>query len=876
MDCGPASLKSILEGYGIPVSYGRLREACQTQVDGSSIDTLEEVAVQLGLDAEQIMVPADHLLLNESAALPALVVTRIPPGVTHFLVVWRKFGSWVQVMDPGTGRCWQRRQSLIDDLYLHEHIVPAAGWRDWAGTKEFTFPLQVRLERLGIARVEARSLIADATTFAEWRPLAALDASTRLVTSLVNSRGVPKGRVASAMVKRYSDCEGGGQDGSVDDVPDAFWSVRPTETDEDGEEHLSLRGAVLVRFKGRLSDPTVDDSLPPELQAALNEEAPRPGVELLRTLREDGIVAPLAILLGSVVAAGAVFLETLLFRSMLDAGSFLGFSDQRALALTVFAFFLALTLALRFPISAILLRWSRGLETRLRMRILGKIPRLSDRYFHSRLSSDMAERAHSLYQLRTLPEIGGELVQALCLIVATTAGIIWLNPAATPIVLTVAFLNLSVPLLAQRFLTEKDLRVRTHFGALMRFYLDGLLGIVAIRCHAAEGALRSEHESLLVDWVRSGLGLLRASIAVSGVVGISSSALTIWLVLNYLNRVGESAMVLLLVYWALTLPILGNRVAQLASMYPGLRNITLRIVEPLSAPDETVIAHNADSRPTTESTAVTVNMRGVRVRTGGHVILDEVNLQIDSGSHVAVVGPSGAGKSSLVGLLLGWHQPTEGIITVDDEILEDDVLQRLRRQTAWVDPEVRLWNRSFFDNLSYGCSNDASAAMSAVIRETDLYGVLEGLPDGFQTSLGEGGCVVSGGEGQRVRLARALLRPDVRLAILDEPFRGLDRTQRRRLLDCARRRWVSGTLIFITHDVGETVDFERVLVIERGRIVEDGDPVKLWGNPRSRYAQMLTAEQKLWRKIWTPANWRVVRVDDGVVRETEGKVTWPT
>src|SRR5574339_533243 len=84
MDCGPASLKCLLEGFGIHASYGRLREACQTDVDGTSIDTIEAAAVQLGLDAEQVMLPPDHLLLSESNALPALVVVRVPGGLTHF------------------------------------------------------------------------------------------------------------------------------------------------------------------------------------------------------------------------------------------------------------------------------------------------------------------------------------------------------------------------------------------------------------------------------------------------------------------------------------------------------------------------------------------------------------------------------------------------------------------------------------------------------------------------------------------------------------------------------------------------------------------------------------------------------------------------
>ena len=104
MDCGPAALKCLLEGFGIPVSYGCLREACQTDVDGTCIDTIEEAAVQLGLEAEQVMVPVDHLFLPEAAALPAIVVVRLASGFTHFVVVWRRHGRVVQVMDPATGR----------------------------------------------------------------------------------------------------------------------------------------------------------------------------------------------------------------------------------------------------------------------------------------------------------------------------------------------------------------------------------------------------------------------------------------------------------------------------------------------------------------------------------------------------------------------------------------------------------------------------------------------------------------------------------------------------------------------------------------------------------------------------------------------------
>ena len=83
MDCGPAALKCLLDGHGIPLSYGRLREACQTDVDGTSIDTLEEISQQMGLDAEQVMIPTDHLLLPEATALPVIVVIRHSDGATR-------------------------------------------------------------------------------------------------------------------------------------------------------------------------------------------------------------------------------------------------------------------------------------------------------------------------------------------------------------------------------------------------------------------------------------------------------------------------------------------------------------------------------------------------------------------------------------------------------------------------------------------------------------------------------------------------------------------------------------------------------------------------------------------------------------------------
>jgi ATP-binding cassette subfamily B protein len=240
-----------------------------------------------------------------------------------------------------------------------------------------------------------------------------------------------------------------------------------------------------------------------------------------------------------------------------------------------------------------------------------------------------------------------------------------------------------------------------------------------------------------------------------------------------------------------------------------------------------------------------------------------VDLRIEPGQHVAIVGASGAGKSSLVGLLLGWHRAAAGRVLVDGEPLTTRRLERLREETAWVDPAVQLWNRSLLDNLSYGAPGSVPSELGEALADAELDEILRRLPEGLQTRLGEGGGLLSGGEGQRVRFGRALLRADARLVILDEPFRGLDRARRRELLRRARRRWRGATLLCVTHDVGETRDFGRVLVIEAGRVAEDGAPAALAEVPGSRYRALLDAEPEVRTGLWADGGWRRLRLDEG-------------
>lgn len=865
MDCGPAALKCLLEGFGVHVSYGRLREACQTEVDGTSIDTLEEVAVRLGLEAEQMMVPEDHLLLPEIAPLPAIVVIRQPNGTTHFVVVWRRHGHLVQLMDPATGRRWVSERAFRRDLYVHTMPVPAEAWREWAGSDAFLDGLRRRLRALGVASGEIVRRIDAAVADPGWRALGALDAATRMVADVHAAGGLRAGREAARAVASFA--ARAADDDGLGPIPANYWSVRPGPPDPDGEAQVLMRGAVLVHVRGRHTAGDVSEAasvLAPDLVAALEERPARPALELWRLIRRDGVLAPAALVFAVALAAAGVLFEAMLFQGIFELSRKLSPVEQRLGAMAALVAFSAALLLLEWPLAAGVLRAGRKLEARLRVAFLEKIPKIGDRYFQSRLVSDMAERSQNTHTLRTLPEFVAQLARHVFELVFTTAGLVWLDPSGAPVAIAAAAVALVLPLAMQSRLTERDLRIRSHTGAIARFYLDAMLGLVPIRTHGAARAVRREHESLVVEWMRASISLVRSAVSVEAVQALVGLGLAVWLLSSYLARDGASGGVLLLAYWALNLPALGEEIAATAREYPARRNVTLRLLEPLGTPEEAEEAGEA-SEPEIGG-GVAIALDGVTVLAGGHVILEEVDLEIPAGSHVAVVGPSGAGKSSLVGLLLGWHRPSAGTVLVDGEPLGGARLARLRRETAWVDPAIQLWNRSLVENLRYGAP-DANGELGAVIAGADLAGVLERLPEGLQTRLGDGGGLVSGGEGQRVRFGRALGRSGARLVVLDEPFRGLDRAKRRELLARARELWRGATLVCITHDVSETLGFERVLVVEGGRVVEDAPASELAARDDSRFRALLDADRGAREVLWDDPQWRRLRVDGGRLLE---------
>ena len=856
MDCGPAALKALLNGYGINASYGRLREACQTDVDGTSIDTLEETAGLLGLDAEQVMTLPDHLF--ESADnLPCQIVVLLPGGGTHFVVLWRTHGALVQIMDPATGRRWSTKKAFLKEVYRHSQTVPAEAWRDWAGSEEFLNILGKRARTCGVDAAACKAMLAKGVADPTWRAIAAIDAALRMVRALIGSGALHRGGEAKRLLNELL--------AKPDNIPGHYWS---TIAAVGNAVEVRLTGAVLVKVKGKKKEGR-NESLSSELRAALDEKPDSPLLELWRALSTGEWFAPLILLPALAVAAVGTIWETMLLRSMFEIGKQLTSSGQRLAALAVVAIFLVALTVLEIPIYSMFLRLGRKMETRLRLKFGRKIPLLNDRYFQSRLASDMAQRVHSAEQLREVPEMGGAFLRLFFELLFTVAAIGWLYPESLTISATAALCALIVPIAAQGLLREADFKWRNHSGALSRFNLDALLGLTAILAHGAERAVRREQQGLLTEWAASGFRLQAIVATLDGVQALAGLSLSAWILLARLPEPagGSSAGgILLLVYWALRIPALAQEIAAVCWRYPSMRNTMLRLVEPLGAPEEPRNSTNWADRESL-ATGVGIKMEKLTVMAAGHTILANINLDIRPGEHIGVVGASGAGKSSMVGLLLGWHKAREGRVLIDGEPLNAERLDQLRGELVWVDPQIQIWNSTLFDNLAYGAEATASQRMEQTLEKAQLRDVLQRLPSGLQTLLGEGGALVSGGEGQRVRLGRGMNKGKVRLVILDEPARGLVLSKRQAMVSSAREVWKDATLICITHDVIDTMQFDRVLVIDHGEICEDGNPKTLHAKQDSRYRALCNAAEVVRSQMWGSGQWRRLRVLEGRVHE---------
>lgn len=207
--------------------------------------------------------------------------------------------------------------------------------------------------------------------------------------------------------------------------------------------------------------------------------------------------------------------------------------------------------------------------------------------------------------------------------------------------------------------------------------------------------------------------------------------------------------------------------------------------------------------------------------TKGKWVLQNINLLFRMGETVAIVGPSGGGKTSLINVLLRFYDTNSGAILVDGKDIRKISRESLRRNIALVGQDNFIFSGSLYDNLLLGNPNATEEEMLAALEKACLLDFVQGLPDGIHTVIGERGRLLSGGQCQRVAIARVFLK-DAKVLILDEATSALDNESEALVQQALERLMEGRTVIIIAHRLSTIINADRIVVLENGEVVEEG------------------------------------------------------
>lgn len=216
-----------------------------------------------------------------------------------------------------------------------------------------------------------------------------------------------------------------------------------------------------------------------------------------------------------------------------------------------------------------------------------------------------------------------------------------------------------------------------------------------------------------------------------------------------------------------------------------------------------------------------IHWQDVNFQFGKNKVFNKFNLKIESGQRVGLVGSSGAGKTTFVSLLLRQHDIDDGRILIDGQNIAEVTQDSLRETIAIVPQEPMLFHRSIRENIAYAKPNATMKEIEAVAKKAQAHGFINDLPEGYNTLVGERGVKLSGGQKQRVAIARALLK-DAPILVLDEATSALDSESEVEIQKALHRLMSGKTVIAIAHRLSTLREMDRIIVLDKGKIVEDG------------------------------------------------------
>jgi ATP-binding cassette subfamily B protein len=543
-----------------------------------------------------------------------------------------------------------------------------------------------------------------------------------------------------------------------------------------------------------------------------------------------GYVAPywrrlLLVLVLSLVGTGLSLTLPYLTRLLIDR-ALLG-RDTGALvrivaafaALTVASFALNVVSGLRYT------RVSADILFDMRLALFRHLQRLSPRFYARMPLGQIASRINS--DISEIQRVAAEVALSWIGSVVFLAGAIAILIALDPLLFAVSIAVLPLSLLAlvryRRRLEDSIAVVRDRSAGIGTFLIEALQGMRLVVTHNAqdrEAARFRERNDGFVDALMRMRRLTYLSGGVPGLLlSVGSGAVLLvggWRVID-----GRITMGTLVAFIAYQMRLLGP-VQSLMGLYASVATARVslrRVHEILDTPPEVTEMDAATPLPAVRGDVVLDDVTFTFDR--GAPVLDRVSLTIPAGERVAIVGASGGGKSTIADLLVRQLDPTAGRILLDGRDLRELRLTDVRRHMVVVEQDPFIFNTSVAENIRYARPDAGAADVDAAARAAGLAELIDRLPQGIDTPVGERGRALSAGERQRLAIARAFLA-DPAVLVLDEATGSVDPAMEAQVVSGYEAVMRGRTTIVISHRLEPARRADRVVVLDRGRIVEDG------------------------------------------------------